>query len=522
MDSVLRSFNKATGWNEDHFYENVVATSEDFKINISSKSSQNTATSLQLSNSGSINGSLAYLYSSAPLKDLLSSSDISLQEAIAGYKVLKPPPPSTISATIGKNHSNNNLYQFKPHSLYYGRMYFPGSALEAMIIKRITSTTQLLIKCVSSDKLKNNGTMTFYLQSDGGKFARELIYSTNESLFGLRFLYNFSQGAERLNTALYNNSSLSMGAEIWYGVLNMSPGVSTSLRYSTQSTTTGKPLTMTLALNPLLGHISSTYSVKTSASSTFSSRYDFNLYSYESDLSFGCELWKFKNKSDLSILKLKIDPNLPPHPTSNIPNSYRHGNSKYDQSVIEAFESLVRDTEFSSVVKLSTGFNDKNLKIAWEGKYKDFLISSGLNLQVKEHVPSVTECGLSIQSLGTLGIFTGFSFFSFTFTSLGGLGSFTGFGGFWSLGSLAVLGSFGGFGALGSFAGFGSLGGFGSFGSLGDLGCFGTLGCFFWEVVLVVLEAVFAVGAGVDGFAAGPAGIPIGTKLGGGPIALAL
>lgn len=28
MDSVAHSFNKATGWNEDNFYENVIATSE--------------------------------------------------------------------------------------------------------------------------------------------------------------------------------------------------------------------------------------------------------------------------------------------------------------------------------------------------------------------------------------------------------------------------------------------------------------------------------------------------------------
>lgn len=371
----------------------------DIKLTISSKSSQNTATSLQLSNSGIINGSLAYLYSSAPLKDLLSSKDISLQEAISGYRVLRPPLSPSDPSRLRK------VQEFQPHSMYYGRMYFPGSALEAMVLKRLTSTTQLLVKCVSSDKLKNNGTMTFYLQNDTGKLAKELIYSTNESLCGLRFLYNFSQGAERLNTALYNNSSISLGAEIWYGISNMSPGVSTSLRYSTQSTTTGKPLTMTLALNPLLGHISSTYSVKTSASSTFSSRYEFNLYSYESDLSFGCELWKFKNKEDFTILR-KIDPNLPPHP-----NHHHHNNNrthpqyirnhtsptKNDQSVIEAFESLVRDTEFSSVVKVSTGFNDRNLKLAWEGKYGDFLVSSGLNFSVKEHVPKVAECGLSIQ-----------------------------------------------------------------------------------------------------------------------------
>ncbi|KAH3675132.1 hypothetical protein WICMUC_002788 [Wickerhamomyces mucosus] len=384
MDSVLRSFYKSTGWKEDNFYENVVSTSEDFpiptdlKFNIASKSTDYTATSLVVSNSGVINGSIAYLYSSSPLKDLLGTADISLQEAIASYKVIRPP-----SITNGQTDLNK---EFQSQSLYYGRMYFPGSALEAMVIKRISQSSQLLVKCVSSDKLKNNGTMTFYFQQDSGRFAREFIYSTNESLFGLRCLYNFSQGAERLNTALYNNSSLSLGCELWYGVLNMSPGVSTSMRYSTQSTATGQPLTMTLALNPLLGHISSTYSVKTSANSTFSSRYDFNLFSYDSDLAFGCELWKYKS-NDISLPIRKVNPVLVPHS--------KH--SSYDQSVLEAFESLVKDTDFSSVIKLSTGINDRNLKLAWEGKYKDFLISSGVDIRFKSQVPEVQTCGLQIQ-----------------------------------------------------------------------------------------------------------------------------
>jgi distribution and morphology protein 10 len=227
--------------------------------------------------------------------------------------------------------------------------------------------------------------MTFYLQNHGRKLSSEYIFSTNEALFGFRCLYSFKQGAERLNTALYNNSSLSLGTEVWYGALNMSPGLSTALRYSTQSTYTGKPLTMTLAFNPILGHISSTYSVKTSINSTFSSRYDFNLYSYDSNLSFGCEIFKFKDFA--SSLK-KIDPRLPPY-----------GRSLDDgkESVVEAFESLIQDTDFTSVIKLSTDLNSQNVKVAWEGKYKDFLVSNGVDLQWKATGPDAKKYGFSIQ-----------------------------------------------------------------------------------------------------------------------------
>jgi len=265
-------------------------------------------------------------------------------------------------------------------------MYFPGSALEAMVVKRVSKSSQLLVKCVSHERLKNNGTMTFYFQKDTGRLSREYIFSTNEALLGFRCLYNFRQGAERLNTALYNNSSLSMGAEVWYGAMNMSPGLSTALRYSTQSTYTGKPLTITLACNPILGHISSTYSVRTSASSTFSSRYDFNVYSYDSDLSFGCELWRTSGNASALPFK-KIDPKLAPHS--------KH--STQDQTVIEAFESLVKDTDFTSVIKVATTLGEKDMKLKWEGKFKDFLISTGVDIQLNSTVPDVKKCGFQIQ-----------------------------------------------------------------------------------------------------------------------------
>lgn len=49
---------------------------------------------------------------------------------------------------------------------------------------------------------------------------------------------------------------------------------------------------MSLLCNPLMGQISSMYSLSTKRAS-FGSRFDFNVYSYESDLSIGCEIWKY-------------------------------------------------------------------------------------------------------------------------------------------------------------------------------------------------------------------------------------
>ena len=49
---------------------------------------------------------------------------------------------------------------------------------------------------------------------------------------------------------------------------------------------------MTLTLNPLMGNLSSTYAVRAGPNLALCSRFDFNVYSYESDVSLGLELWQ--------------------------------------------------------------------------------------------------------------------------------------------------------------------------------------------------------------------------------------
>ena len=101
----------------------------------------------------------------------------------------------------------------------------------------------------------------------------------------------------------------SAGGEIYYGLLNKSGGISTGLRFATLPSHTGFPYTMTLTLNPLMGNLSSTYSVLASPLLALSSRFDFNVYSYESELQIGTELWRRKEKpliEDLNWARLKM------------------------------------------------------------------------------------------------------------------------------------------------------------------------------------------------------------------------
>lgn len=68
--------------------------------------------------------------------------------------------------------------------------------------------------------------------------------------------------------------------------------MSLGLRFATLPTHSGFPYTMALTVNPLMGNLSSTYAVKAGPNLALCSKFDFNVYSYESDVVVGVELWQ--------------------------------------------------------------------------------------------------------------------------------------------------------------------------------------------------------------------------------------
>ncbi|CAN6615989.1 mitochondrial distribution and morphology protein 10 [Trichomonascus vanleenenianus] len=356
MEYIQRCFYKSTEWNEQNSYTFVAETAQnllDFKLpqgislNISSQPTENSATSYKLSSSGFVNGSIAYLYSSSLLKDVKTSRDIDLHNVVSGYKMMEPlrDPNDDLYKQVwlgGKRIDSKDL-------LLYGRLFLPGTALEAMLIRRLSPLSQLVVTCVSDSQLKNNGAVTFNYQLDKGKYCHEFIYSTHESLFGIRSIFNFGPSAALASAPQPSRSAsrLSMGYELYYGVSNKSPGFSTAVRYTSQSAYTGTPITMTLLANPLMGHLSATYALRTTTASAFASRFDFNVYSYLSDLSIGCEIWR----------KLR-----------------------FSGADSDATTNDNDANDFSSVFKASTSISNQSVRLLWEGRFHGFLISSGLAL----------------------------------------------------------------------------------------------------------------------------------------------
>ncbi|AEY96646.1 FAEL335Cp [Eremothecium gossypii FDAG1] len=423
MEYVLRQFERTTSWDRDYSYENITATSDNLlqfeipdslNLQISNQSTPNTFNTFELSNRSIINGSLSYLYTDCGQLDKIvqNSLKVPLQQRVDTYQCLRP------GRTLGTS--------FRSQMLLYGRMYWPGSILEAMYCKRLTPQSQLVLKSLLS-AAGESSILTLYWQRNAPWGSQDIVFSTNELLLGYRLLHNLSPGRSHEGSP-HGQSTLSLGAEFWLGISNLLPGCSTALRYCTHATNTGKPITLTLSLNPLFGHISSSYSVKFSPGTTFCSKYDFNVYSIESNLSFGCEFWKSSaaahkqatNEEETSIEVATETPVSDPRYCGAVPGARSFDqirpfaelpsdNQLYHQlmmpnssnalidnvnlpfpspllryppekSVTDKFAAMIDATQFTSVLKMSSSLRDKNLRLLWEGKYKGFLVSAGAEL----------------------------------------------------------------------------------------------------------------------------------------------
>lgn len=361
MEYLQRCFHESSAWNDEHGFAHVLASSRavlDFKVpdgarvECSSRTTEGYASSFSLCRDATVNGSLAYLYSLIPLKAKPYTS-IPLHEAMSGFRILAP-AAKYLTIAAAKPTSLNRPTD-RALSLLYARMYFPGSALEGMFIRRFTPRTQVVVKCVSNPHVRDADTLVAYLQHHLVRLLRELVFSTNDALLGFRCLYSSIRAPGP--SPKFDNSVVLIGTELWYAARSMSPGLSVAARYYTRSTATGKPLTMTVAANPILGHVSSTYTVKTLAASTVSSRYDFNCFSYASNLTVGFEL--FRGGSSLA--------------------------SSHTKNLTEG------------VFRCAADLNARAIKCLWEGRYRQFLVSTGFRLSVipDTNRPQLDRVGLS-------------------------------------------------------------------------------------------------------------------------------
>lgn len=270
-------------------------------------------------------------------------------------------------------------------------------------------------------------------------------------------------------------STFSSGCELWYAAGSVSPGVSIAARYSTYidsfkylmnslpmyspqadtnrstyystlHTENGNklvssipyaissihPLTFTLAANPLLGTFESTYAIKSEMhykrnlqnedpnnltfskmGVVFSSKYEFNIYSYQSDLIIGTQILRSKiyksSENDSSTAETSKEGNGIPEYLKISPHNvvYKVSEDEYTEknkaSILSQPSSLnsnmkqetnTEEDEFISSFKVSGSPTKKNVRFVWEGKFYDWFVSSGAAIDFDKTGPKVLKYGI--------------------------------------------------------------------------------------------------------------------------------
>ncbi|KAI1435149.1 hypothetical protein GGR50DRAFT_694482 [Xylaria sp. CBS 124048] len=449
MDYIQSAFYGATGWNRDNSYSTLIATSDallhfatprGLRLTLSSLATPHFATAYQLGTVGVVDGSISYLYSTVPLDyhAVAQTEKISLPELLQSYRPLAELEP------------RNRIKGARQDVLCYGRLYLPMSMLESLVVKRISPALQLQVSAVSNQTLRNGGTVLGMVQYDEGRYGVEGLASSDGGLLGIRGLYNF--GGDVAGPASSGNSTeagngtnspereriygrFSAGAELYYGTLNKSGGMSLGARFATLPSHKGAPFTATMTVNPLMGSLNWTYAVMAGRFCSLATKMDFNVYSYESSWSIGMELWRKRGawtvdadvvndanndkfgtlagsvlpqRSFQAKMEWRMDDPLPipqsdtpdllvtpaPDEVSEQVQKERSFRAKLDWRQND--ESEEEEDIYSGVLKARLDHNWR-MGLLWEGRVKSLLFSLGSGIDLRRPDAPFRTLGLEIQ-----------------------------------------------------------------------------------------------------------------------------
>ncbi|PWN49228.1 hypothetical protein IE53DRAFT_346193 [Violaceomyces palustris] len=323
------------------------------------------------------------------------------------------------------------------------------------------------------------------LQNDTGRWFTEYCYSADDALWGFRVLHNFGTPSSATPTAggglTWTTKSearideinpsgeesvaggglrgrFSAGAELFFSAVEKSAGLSTGIRFTTLpdppaapapssgsgttvnassnvvsssnttthvSTTTTSPsqppMTITATLNPMMGHLSTAYAAKMSRDLVASSRFDFNVYSYESQLSMGVEYWLrsggVRGVGETNLASLLTTP--PPSTDSKTYSLREVDRPRAPQEEVgvegktESEPPPVPPTPpaetLRGVIKAKVSTN-ADVSLLWEGRMNNCLVSFGVKADFNPTSSSATRTSrpsssaYSIQPLKSVGL----------------------------------------------------------------------------------------------------------------------
>lgn len=298
------------------------------------------------------NHHVSFLASSVPISDL----DRRPERDIIEY-ALTP---------IRELPSESTLPEFIRKYLLFGRLYHQDGRLEAIYIDRIRRKHQYIISGVSSMYPDESHILAKW-QYDAGHFSNELSFSSLGSLLDFRSVYHFD----------YRQARWSFGGELCYAGDENSGGLSLGGRYrrflssankESLSANLGNLVDICGLINPIMGHLGLYYTRSIGSNLLMATEYDFNMYSYESDLAFGLCFVPFNVPSfseDSNNTKNE-------HLSYAIPDAEMPANHP---------ANIDKDLSMShQLVKFRIGIGS-GLAVMWEAQYGNLLIGIGASLE---------------------------------------------------------------------------------------------------------------------------------------------
>lgn len=211
---------------------------------------------------------------------------------------------------------------------------------------------------------------------------------------------------------MHRHGRLSAGAEAYLSPINKSFGISTGLRFSTLAIHPGFPYTMTLTLNPLMGNLRATYAVAAGPRLAFCSRFDFNVYSYESAVVVGVELWRRRRRRreeegegvEWAVRRMREkgwssssswSMISPPPPSSEVESDREDVNHHHRELMHHHVHRDDHHDENDGVIKARVD-NHGRIGLAWEGRAKDLLLSLGADIHLHRPQQPLASIGLEV------------------------------------------------------------------------------------------------------------------------------
>ncbi|KAK0544983.1 Mitochondrial distribution and morphology protein 10 [Tilletia horrida] len=301
--------------------------------------------------------------------------------------------------------------------------------------------------------------------SSGGE-GRDVVSKPTETTSLASVLSSSASAVDDLAVGGGLRGRFSAGAELFFSAVEKSAGLSTGIRFMTlpePSLQAGEnedlssdgrvpsqpPTIITATLNPMLGHLSTAYAARMSRNAVVGSRFDFNVYSYESEFTIGAEYWlrganaraaaaassveleeEIKLEApepeliapstsaslrDTSLAQSPVSPKLetslrPPPPASSEP--LRTGTSQVIASTAPEAAIHVLETQIDGATAPQDAVNgvlkfrfssSADVALLWEGRLRNCLVNLGVRADLSSRSAPIKSVGLDVLYFGTAG-----------------------------------------------------------------------------------------------------------------------